>query len=100
MLRGSAYQEGHRRKHIHYVGKILWRRKKQPTLVFLLGKFLGQRRSLEDYKESDMMEQLSMYVCNSIASKLYIIYIYIFRSIKSYSQILHYFNTVFLVIDR
>ena len=101
MLRGSAYQEGHRRKHIHQVGKIPCRRKKQPTSVFWLGKFLGPRRSLQGYKESDMTEYLSMHACSSIASKLYIIYIYIFRSIKSYSQILHYFKKCsWLLIDE
>ena len=46
-----------------WVGKILWRRKWQPTLVFLPGKFCVQR-SLVGYspwghKESDITEQLS-----------------------------------------
>ena len=46
-----------------WVRKILWRRKWQPTPVFLPGKFHGQR-SLVGYspwglKESDMTEQLS-----------------------------------------
>ena len=45
-----------------WVGKISWRRKWQPSLVFLLGKLHGQR-SLEGYspwdcKESDMTEWL------------------------------------------
>ena len=45
-----------------WVGNILWRRKWQPTLVPLLGKFRGQR-SLVGYspwgcKESDTTEQL------------------------------------------
>jgi len=44
------------------VGKISWRRKRQPTPVFLPGKSQGQRR-LVGYspwgrKESDMTEQL------------------------------------------
>ena len=44
-----------------WVGKILWRRKWQPTLVFLPGKFHGQRH-LEGYspwgcKELDMTER-------------------------------------------
>ena len=48
---------------IPWVGKIPWRRKWQPTPVFLLGKSHGQR-SLAGYspwghKESDMTEQLS-----------------------------------------
>ena len=43
-----------------WVGKIPWRRARQPTLVFLSGKFHGQR-SLEGYspwggKESDTTE--------------------------------------------
>ena len=47
----------------YWVGKILCRRKWQPTLVFLPEKFHGQR-SLVGYgpwghKESDMTEQLS-----------------------------------------
>jgi len=46
-----------------WVGKSLWRRKWEPTPVFLPGKSHGQR-SLEGYsswgsKESDMTEQLS-----------------------------------------
>ena len=47
---------------IPWVGKIPWRRKWQPTLVFLPGKFHGQR-SLAGYsswggKELDMIELL------------------------------------------
>ena len=47
-----------------WVGKIPWRRKWQPTLVFLLGKFQGQR-SLAGYspwgrKEPDTTEQLNI----------------------------------------
>ena len=46
-----------------WFGNIPWRRKWQPTPVFLPGEFHGQR-SLKDYsplgpKESDMTEQLS-----------------------------------------
>ena len=46
-----------------WVGKILWRRKWQPTPVFLSGKFQGQRK-LAGYdpwghKELDTTEQLS-----------------------------------------
>ena len=48
------------------VGKIPWRRKWQPTPVFLSGKSPGQR-SLEGYspwglKESDMTERLSAHI--------------------------------------
>ena len=43
-----------------WVGKIPWSRKWQPTPVFLLGKFYGQRSlagySLWSCKESDMNE--------------------------------------------
>ena len=46
-----------------WIGKILWRRKWQPTPVFLLGEF-HEQRSLAGYspwghKESDMTEQLT-----------------------------------------
>ena len=46
-----------------WVGKVPWRRKWQPTPVFLLGKSHGQR-SLVSYnpwghKELDMIEQLT-----------------------------------------
>ena len=46
-----------------WVGKMLWRRKWQPTPVFLPGEFHGQR-SLAGYspwvrKESDMTERLT-----------------------------------------
>ena len=50
-----------------WVGKIPWRRKWQPTPVFLPGEFQGQR-SLACYsqwcrKESDTTEQLSTHQC-------------------------------------
>ena len=45
-----------------WVRKILWRRKWQPTPVFLSGKFHGQRNlegySLWDHNESDMTERV------------------------------------------
>ena len=44
-----------------WVGKIFWRRKWQPTPVFLPGKFLGQRSlvgySTWGHKESDTTER-------------------------------------------
>ena len=44
-----------------WLGKIPWRRKWQPTPVFLPGKFHGQRSlvgySSQNHKESDMTEQ-------------------------------------------
>ena len=48
-----------------WIGKIPWSRKWQPTPVFLLGQFHGQR-SLVSYspwghKESDMTEQLTLF---------------------------------------
>ena len=54
-----------------WVGKIPWRRKRQPTPVFLSGVFHGQR-SLVGYspwghKESDMTEHLTpslFNICN------------------------------------
>ena len=50
-----------------WVGKILWRRKCQPSTVFFPGRFHGQR-SQAGYspfgcKESDMTEWLSMHTC-------------------------------------
>ena len=47
-----------------WIGKIPWRRKRQPTPVFLTGKFHGQR-SLGGYsawgrKKSDMIEGLTL----------------------------------------
>ena len=59
--------QGIRRLEFHlWVGKIPWRRKCQPTPVFLPGKSHGQR-SLEGYspwgrKESDTTEQLSLFL--------------------------------------
>ena len=47
------------------IRKIPWRRAWQPTPVFLLGEFYGQRSltgySPWDYKESDMTEQITLY---------------------------------------
>ena len=52
-----------------WVGKILWRRKWQPTPIFLPGKF-HQQRSLVDYslvgpQESDVTERLSVHTRSS-----------------------------------
>ena len=58
----STCQCRRRRKHGFdpWVGKILWRRKWQPTPVFLPGESLGQRSlagySSWDWKELDMVE--------------------------------------------
>ena len=52
-----------------WVRKIPWRRKWQPTPVFLSGKFRGQknlgRYNLWDPKEWDMTELLSIYAHRS-----------------------------------
>ena len=46
-----------------WIGKIPWRREWQPTPVFLLGKFHGQRNirgySPWDHKEPDTTEQIT-----------------------------------------
>ena len=47
--------ECRRRRFDPWVGKIPWRRERQPTPVFLSGEFHGQRG-----KESDMTKQLSL----------------------------------------
>ena len=44
-----------RRRFDPWVGKIPWRRERQPTLEFLPGESHGQR-SLAGYKESDTTE--------------------------------------------
>ena len=43
-----------------WVGKIPWRRKWQPTLVFLPEEFHGQRYSPWGRKELDTTEQLTL----------------------------------------
>ena len=66
-----------------WVRKIPWRRKWQPTPVFLPGKFHGQR-SLAGYspgshKESDMTERLRTCICVCIYVHTHThIYIYIY----------------------
>ena len=60
-------------------GKIPWRRAWQPTPVFLPGESHGQR-SLEGYsprshKESDMIEQLSMYIDMEMDSDELVLYL-------------------------
>ena len=59
----SCQWSRHRRLGLDpWVGKILWSRKWQPTPIFLLGKFHGQRclvgYSSWGHKESDTVEQL------------------------------------------
>ena len=48
-----------------WVGKIPWRRKWQPTSVFVPGKFHGRRSlagySLKGHKELDMTERLTQH---------------------------------------
>ena len=57
-----------------WVGKIPWRRKWQPTPVFLPGEFHGQRNltgySLWGHKELDTTEQLHFHNCSSIFTYL------------------------------
>ena len=69
----------------HWVRKIPWRRKWQPTPVLLPGKLHGQR-SLVDYssqgrKELDMTEHARMHAWPRYFSKTYL-----FTSIKFHSQ--------------
>ena len=49
-----------------WVRKILWRRERLSTPVFLPGEFHGQRRlvsySLWDCKKSDLAEQLTLFI--------------------------------------
>ena len=58
----SAYNAGELGS-VLWVGKISWRRKWQPTLLFFPGEFHGQRRlvgfSPLGHKESDTTEQLT-----------------------------------------
>ena len=55
-----------RRRFKSWVGKIPWSRKWQSDLVFLLGKFHGQRKQVGyrpwGHKGSDMTEQLSTHI--------------------------------------
>ena len=48
-----------------WVGKIPWRREWLPTPVFLLGEFHGHNPW--HHKESDMTEQLSLYMLDSVS---------------------------------
>ena len=66
MVKNQLVNAGDVRDRIDpWVRKIPWRRKWQPTPVFLPGKFHGQRRlagySRRGRKESDMTEQLSIH---------------------------------------
>ena len=60
ILPAKAGDEGKSLKFGPWVGKIPWRRKWQPTLVFLLGKSCGQRslvgHSPWGHKELDTTE--------------------------------------------
>ena len=65
-----------------WVRKILWSRKWQPGPVFLPGNFHGQKILVRDspwsHKESDMIEQLSIYIY---------IYIYIYIHTHTHTHI-------------
>ena len=56
----STVQESRRRRFDTWVGKISWRRARQPTPIFLSGESLGQSSlavySLQSHKESDTTE--------------------------------------------
>ena len=58
--------DARRRRFNPWVGQILWRRKWQPTPVFLPGKFHGQRSLMGcspwGCKELDTIEQLSAHI--------------------------------------
>ena len=70
-----------RRRHGFYpwVGKISWGRKRQPALVFLPGKYLGQRSQvgyspwscteLDMTKHACKLQSLGIYICNSVKRK-------------------------------
>ena len=63
-----------------WIRKIPWRRKWQPTPVFLPGKFHGQR-SLAGYspwshKESDMAEQLNSHTHTHTHTHTHVLYMY------------------------
>ena len=65
-----------RSKFDPWVGKIPWRKQRQPTPIFLPGEFHGQK-SLADYspwgcKESDMTERLTFSFSLSIQYWVYI----------------------------
>ena len=51
-----------------WVGQIPWRRAWHPTIVFLLVESQGERslvsHSLWDHKESDLTEQLTLWLCS------------------------------------
>ena len=69
----EVYRRRWRHRFNSWLGKIPWRRKWQPTPVFLPGKFHGQRslvgNSPWDVKESDMTEQLSAHTRTHTTSK-------------------------------
>ena len=69
-----------------WIGKIPWRRERQPTPVFLSGKFHGQR-NLVDYspwvhKDLDATEQLTYYLGIKVRQS----YIIEYRYIKIYKK--------------
>ena len=61
---GRVHLQCRRTRFEPWIGKIPWRRKWQPTPVFLPGKIHGQRSQVGyspwGLKESDMTEQLNM----------------------------------------
>ena len=59
-----------------WVGKIPWRRKWQPTAVFLPGEYYGQRSlvcySPWGHKESDMTKRLNTLILTTFYNLLYL----------------------------
>ena len=71
----------------HWVGKITWRRKWQPTPIFLPGESHGQRSLVGDSpwgrKKSDTTEQLSMHVCTFVNRPLKTLLIKVVSQLES-----------------
>ena len=86
-----------------WVGKILWRKIFQPSLVFLPGELHGQRRLLGyspwDYKESDMNEyththththtHFQLFSFNRIISFTFQRICLKYRNLNSYKFVIH-----------
>ena len=76
VVKESAWQCWRCRRHKFspWIRKSLWRRKWQPTPVFLPGEYYGQRSlvgySSWGYKESERTEQLSMHTCKMNSSSI------------------------------
>ena len=84
-----------RHKFSPWVGKIPWRRKWQPTLVFLPGKFHGQRRlvsySLWGRKESDINEDMCVHT-HMCSTKHLCVCVCVCKICKPYALLNRYFH--------